>query len=346
VYQHKLNIYNLQPTSHLMNHRRTCTSFLSTLEKSFTLVFFIGLLASCKKENLPREKEYSLASGYSIFVNNGSILVSGLNSENGRFTTKYWINGENAEQSRFILLLKNQLGYRQAVDEKYRTGYSYKDKTGQIKNYRFGQGNDVEKGWMYYYQDNALVRLANDKLGALTAVTFLDDKPIFTGSLGEMAPNITGGLSYRPKTAFIWDGQSALKELPIPAQSTLFWGVSTIYSNASEEVYVGGLCGVPMFWKNTEPIVLDKRFGEVWQITKSGSDVYAVGLISKSNSNSGFFTACFWKNGVLTELQDNAQAYGIFLDGNDVYVTGSVGDVPVNYRPCYWENGVRVDLPM
>jgi len=331
-----------------MNHPRIYTFFLSTLRKSFNLLVLVALLASCKKDYLSteKEKEYTLASGYSIFVDNGSILVSGLKSENGRYTTKYWINGENAEQSKFNSLLKNQLGYRQAVDEKYRTGYSYKNRNGEIKNYRFGQGNDVEKGSMYYYQDNALVQLKNDRLGALTAVTFNDDKPIFTGSLGEMVPDITGGLSYRPKTAFIWDGQSPLKELIVPAQSTHFWGVSTIYSNASDEVYVGGLCGVPMFWKNTEPIVLDKRFGEIWQITKSGSDVYAVGLISKSNSNSSFFTACFWKNGVLTELQDNAQAYGIFIDGNDIYVAGSVGDVPINYKPCYWKNGLRVDLPM
>ena len=101
-----------------------------------------------------------------------------------------------------------------------------------------------------------------------------------------------------------------------------------------------------MYWKNTDPVVLDKRFGEVWQITKSGSDIYAVGLINKYNSNSTGHTACFWKNGTLYELEDNAQAYGIFLDGNDIYVTGSVGKVPAHYRPCYWKNGVRVDLPM
>jgi hypothetical protein len=45
----------------------------------------------------------------------------------------------------------------------------------------------------------------------------------------------------------------------------------------------------------------------------------------------------FWKNGVLNELQDDAQAYGIFLDVNDIYVTGSVGRVPINYRPWLLE---------
>ena len=49
---------------------------------------------------------------------------------------------------------------------------------------------------------------------------------------------------------------------------------------------------------------------------------------------------------MLNELQDDAQAYEIFLDGNDIYVMVSVGKVPINYRPCYRKNGVRFDLPM
>jgi hypothetical protein len=328
-----------------MKHRRFFTSFRSTFLKLFTLLVFVELLAGCKKDQ-PLPNEYLLASGYSISVNNGNILVSGYSSENGRLSTKYWINGKSAEQSRFNELLGNQSGYRQAVDEKYRTGYSYKNKDGRITNYQFNQGTDVEKGWMYYYQDNALVRMENDKLGTLTAVTFYNDTPIYAGSLGEKATNISGGLSFYQKSAFIWDGQSPLKELLIPVQSTLFWGVSTVYSPAPDEFYVAGLCGVPMYWKNTDPMILDKRFGEVWQITKSGSDLYAVGLINKFNSNSTMHTACFWKNGVLNELGDGAQAYGIFVEGNDIYVTGSVGDVPISYKPCYWKNGVRVDLPM
>lgn len=199
---------------------------------------------------------------------------------------------------------------------------------------------------MFYYKDNLMVRLENDNIGALTTVAFNDDKPTFAGTLGEMSPDITGGISYHPKTAFIWDGRSPLIKLALPVQSTLFWGVSTMYSNSPNEFYVGGLCGIPMYWKNTDPVVLDERFGEVWQITKSGSDIYAVGLVNKINSNSTGHTAAYWKNKVLHELQDNAQASGIFIDGDDVYVTGSVGYVPIDYRPCYWKNGVRVDLPM
>jgi hypothetical protein len=328
-----------------MNQLGTYAAFTLTLRKAFTLLVLIALLASCKKDH-PTEKGLPLAGGYSILVHNGNVLVSGFRSENGQISTKYWINGESAGQSRFTELVGNQLAYRQAVDKEYRTVYTYKDRVGEIQTYRFDQSTGARKSRMSYYKNNSMVQIENDSIGVLTSVSFYDDKPVFAGSLGEMAPSITGGMSYRPRTAFIWDGQSPLMKLLPPVKSTLFWGVSTIYSDSPNEFYVGGLCGVPMYWKNTDPVVLDQRFGEVWQITKSGSDIYAVGLINKINSNSTGHTACFWKNRTLQELEDNAQAYGIFVDGDDIYVTGSIGNVPASYRPCYWKNGIRVDLPM
>jgi len=328
-----------------MNHCRIYTTFTLNLKKAFTLLFLIGLFVTCKK-NEPTGNSLTLAGGYSILVNNGNVLVSGFKSDKGHLSTKYWINGKSAEQSRFNDIVGNQLAYRQAVDDRFRTGYLYKDRNGEIQSYRFSQGIDGEAGRIFYYKNDSMVRMGNDSIGVLTSVTFYDDKPLFAGSLGKMVPVIAGAMSYSPRKAFIWDGNSPLTELVIPAQSTLFWGVSTIYFNTPNEIYVGGLCGVPMYWKNTDPVVLDKRFGEIWQITKTGADVYAVGLINKSNSNSTGHTACYWKNGALYELEDNAQAYGIFLDGNDIYVTGSVGNVPASYRPCYWKNGVRIDLPI
>lgn len=328
-----------------MNQCSTYTTFTLSLRKVFTLLVLIGVLASCKKDN-STEGKGPLAGGYSILVNNGNVLISGYRSEKGRLSTRFWINGEIAEQSRFIELAGNQSAYRQAVDEKFRIVYTYKNTAGEIQTYSFDQGNGTEKGRLFYYKNNSLVRMENDSIGALTSVTFYDDKPTFAGSLGKMESSIPGGISYYPKTAFIWDGHSPLIKLLLPVQSTLFWGVSTIYRNSPNEFYVGGLCGVPMYWKNTEPVVLDQRFGEIWQITKSASDVYAAGLINKNNSNSTGHTACFWKNGVIHELEDDAQAYGIFLNGDDIYVTGAVGHVPASYKPCYWKNGVRIDLPM
>ncbi len=328
-----------------MDYCKTDTSIVSIVGKAFSLLVLIVLLTSCKKDD-STENKGPLAGGYSILVNNGNVLVSGFRSEDGRVSTKYWINGKSAEQSGFTELVGNQLAYREAVDEQFRTGYTYKDRNGEIQRYRFDQGSGAENGRIFYYKNNSMVRMENDSIGTLTSVTFYNDEPVFAGSLGKMSPGVSGSISYYPKTAFVWDGHSPLTELSLPEQSTFFWGVSTIYSDGPNEFYVGGLCGVPMYWKNTGPVVLDTRFGEIWQITKSGSDVYAVGLINKHNSNSTGHTACYWKNGVLHELEDGAQAYGIFIDGDDIYVCGAVGNVPAGYRPCYWKNDVRVDLPM
>jgi len=150
-----------------MNHCRTYTIFTSIIGKSFFFLALMGLLVSCEKNDYTGSNGL-LASGYSVLVNNGNVLVSGFKSENDRVSTKYWINGETADQSRFTELLKNKSTYRQAVNGKFRLVYGYKD----------------------------------------------------------------------------------------------------------------------------------------------------------------------------------AQAYGIFLDGDDIYVSGATGNVPADYRPCYWKNGVMVDLPM
>lgn len=331
-----------------MDYRNTYTSIVSIAGKAFSLLVLIALLISCRKDHSTEDATGGpLAGGYSILVNNGNVLVSGYRTEGSRLSSKYWINGQSAEQVAFTAQVGNQLAYREAVDEQYRTGYTYKDRNGEIQKYRFNQiGTSAANGRMFYYKNNSAVHLESDSIGIMTSVTFYDDKPVFAGSLGKMTAGVTGSISFHPEAAFVWDGHSPLTGLSLPPKTTFFQGISTIYSAGPNEFYVGGLCGVPMYWKNTEPVVLDTRYGEVWQITKSGSDVYAVGLINKHNSNSTGHTACYWKNGMLHELEDGAQAYGIYIDGDDIYVSGAVGNVPASYRPCYWKNGVRVDLPM
>lgn len=338
-----------------MNDFRPCTTFILNRKflprparKSFLMVIalvFTGLLAGCEKDD-PAANRGPLAVGYSILVNEGNVLVSGLRSDNDQVETRYWINGENADRSAFTELVGKESGYRQAIDEQFRTVYQYKDREGVIQDYRFSQGAPADEGRILYYKNDSMVRMDSDSIGVMSSVAFYDDNPVFAGSLGEMSSNISGTMVFFPRKAFVWDGHSPLTELELPEESTLYWGVSTVYSGGPEEWYTGGLCGVPMYWKNADPVVLDERFGEVWQITRSGPDVYAAGLINKYNSNSTGHTACFWKNGELHELEERAQAYGIFVDGDDIYVSGAVGNTPGEYKPCYWKNGVRVDLPM
>jgi hypothetical protein len=310
----------------------------------FILLIIAGLLTGCEKGESIKINKTS-AGGYSVFVSNGQVLISGYISEKDNVVTKFWINGKNADQSEFEDFVENGGHYRQSVDENSRIVYTFKDQDGVFQNYQFDQGSLSNDGKIFYYKNNSIVNMGNDSIGTISSVAFHNGAPFFAGYLGEITQAETG-LVLRPVTPFIWDGGSSMVLLTLPEQVSHFAGISAISMYGQDKFYVGGLCGFPMYWYNHDPIVLDDRYGEVWQVLQSGADVYAVGLMNKYNSNSTGHTACYWKNGDLYELEDNAQAYGIFVDGADIYVTGSFGRVPANYRPCYWKNGIRTDLPM
>lgn len=284
------------------------------------------------------------ANSFSILVNaDGDVLVSGFAQKKGELKNIFWVNGEKVDSTAFNELVDKGMQYREAIDAKYRRVYAYKDLNGLSQKYQFDQGSLLEEGALFYYRNDNMIKVDSDSLGIVSAITFSGDNPGFAGSYGEIEPTI-GGRALFPTMAFFWDGADSFTELPLPSNTFNFQGTSSVYLESEDEFYVGGLCGFPMYWKNSEAIILDEQYGEVHQVTKSGSDVYAVGLFNKHNSNSGLHTAAYWKNGQLFELEDFAQAYGIYIDGADVYVTGSVGRVPVDYKPCYWKNGVRVDL--
>ena len=323
----------------------THSAFTSIFGKTLLFLTFIGILTSCEKSE-PTEIKGPLGGGYSILLHNENVLISGFKSVNGQLSTTYWLNGESTDQTTFMGLIENQSTYREAVDEKSRTVQVYKDQDGTSQFYQFDQANARENAKVHYYKNGSIFFMDNDSTGMLSAVSFQQDSPVFAGAIGQYIQSIDGNSVLYPEIAFVWDGHSPITELSMLSDSTSFKGVSTIYQAGNDEFYVGGLYDRPMYWKNTDPIVLDERYGEVWQITKSASDVYAVGFLNKHNSNSTGHTACYWKNGELHELEDHAQAYGIFIDGEDIYVTGAVGRVPTDYRPCYWLNGQRIDLPM
>ncbi|MBJ7880400.1 hypothetical protein [Gelidibacter salicanalis] len=308
------------------------------------LLIIALLLTGCQSDNIdPLENNQPLASAYSIFINEGKLLISGFAARDGQLNTQYWVDSEVVNQTDFENLVNNRTLYREAVDDKYRTVYAYKDEQGELQKHQFDQGSLSEDGRVFFYKNDVIKKLDTVSLGTISALTFFDDKPYYIGYFGTIEPTEAGN-SLSRETPFIWKEDSTFNELPLPPQVNSFQGTTNLYVHNQNEFYVGGLVSFPMYWKNFEPVVLDKRYGEVWQITKSGTDVYAVGLINKSNSNSTGHTACYWKNQELVELEDDAQAYGIFVEGGDVYVSGAVGHKPVNYRPCYWKNGVRVDL--
>lgn len=318
-------------------------------EKKHTSIFMLLLTAffvtACQTDAMDSAgNNQHFGSAHSIFINNGKLFISGYTAHNNQLHTQYWTDSEIVDQLYFEEFVDIGTLYREAVDEKSRTVYTYKNTQGEIQKYQFDQGSLSEGGSLFFYENDVMKKIDTTALGTLSAITFFEDQPYYVGYFGKIQPTVAGE-SLSRETPFIWNGNS-FNKLPLPPQAPYFQGTSTLYIANQNEFYVGGLVSFPMYWKNLEPIILDSRYGEVWQITTFETDVYAVGLINKHHSNSTGHTACYWKNQNLIELDDNAQAYSIFIDAEgDVYVSGAIGRTPIDYKPCYWKNGVRVDLP-
>lgn len=309
------------------------------------LSFFVFALAmsSCEKDdNESTRKSTRCSSAYSIIVNNGKVLVSGWENSNATINTVYWVDAFRENSSAFNNFLVVGDMYKASVDELSRITYAYKTSNGEIDVFKFNQTAEVEDGKIFYQRNNDVVRMDTFALGSITTICFVEDMPFFAGNFGEIIHQ-ESGKTYTVRKPFFWDGDSKLIETSLP-ENAFFKGVSSIYVDKESNHYIGGLIGLPMYWKNLEPVILGEKYGEVNQIIVSGSDVYAVGLYNKSNSNSTGHTACYWKNEEYYELEDNAQAFGIYIDGDDIYIAGSVGRVPAQYKACYWKNGVRIDL--
>ena len=62
--------------------------------------------------------------------------------------------------------------------------------------------------------------------------------------------------------------------------------------------------------------------------------------IAGGYATSGVEIPFYYENGIRTDLGNNGRARSIFVSGTDVYVAGNN-----NGYPCYWKNGVKIDLP-
>jgi hypothetical protein len=111
----------------------------------------------------------------------------------------------------------------------------------------------------------------------------------------------------------------------------------------------------PCYWKNTTRFDITDypdRFAELSCIFVSGGDVYIGGkyLVQGTSGPTTAYQACYWKNGVRTDLPAGMDSYvhGIFVENGKVYATGSWKNEiwpPFNSTNCYWADGQRVDLP-
>jgi len=88
-----------------------------------------------------------------------------------------------------------------------------------------------------------------------------------------------------------------------------------------------------------------KKSNQATGPTKTTVDVYVVGYAIAGN---GAEIAVYWKNGKIIRLSDslsNSRAYGIAVQGNDVYAVGYTHDATYSVvKAIYWKNGVGTFL--
>jgi hypothetical protein len=116
---------------------------------------------------------------------------------------------------------------------------------------------------------------------------------------------------------------------------------------------------IPCIWKNgirTDLATIDDP-AQANSIFVSGNDVYVAGDEYLEEPEHTFFP-CYWKNGVRTDLPSakdaetiwESSAKSIFVSGNDVYAAGYIQtySTALHLRniPCYWKNGLRIDLSL
>jgi hypothetical protein len=114
---------------------------------------------------------------------------------------------------------------------------------------------------------------------------------------------------------------------------------------SGDDVYIAGAVSnsnssfpVACYWKNGIQVKLSDSLpvASANAIAVVGNDVYVAGTLN--------FKATLWKNGVATTLDNQVSyAYGIAVNGADVYVVGYVSDNSKSF-PTVWKNGVENKL--
>lgn len=306
-------------------------------------VLFAILLTSCKMMNEPYLENFKSTTAIAIFAKDGKVGVTTLVNENYYISTEYWIDTTKTTAADLKELLPVGASYRTSIDNYSLATTVFRKLDGTLAEYKFLRQYTFDPMYqLFYFKDGNRVSMDTTALGVIQYVHAGKDE-IVSGFFARR-DYFEAGPVYSAAVPFYWDGKNKPVILPMPNDYFYFKGTSCIH-RTGKDVYVGGDMDFPMYWKNDKMVRLSDKYGLVRQIQTQGPDVYAVGYYNKNNSSSTGHTACYWLNGELIELEDNAIAYSIFLAGKDVYVAGAIGRYDAEYKACYWKNGKRYMLP-
>jgi len=149
-----------------------------------------------------------------------------------------------------------------------------------------------------------------------------------TGKNGDAQPLIDTASQYWP-TALAIDGNEMY--ISGVAQGSEFTPDTVVYySDQSAQC-----------WKNSQLIFREARRSYAWSVFFHQGNIYIGGNLYQYPDAD--LIACYWKNGVRTELTDGSQdavAYSVVVTDAHVYVSGTISG-----QACYWKDGNVTLLP-
>ena len=163
------------------------------------------------------------------------------------------------------------------------------------------------------------------------------------------------GRAASPAGATVWKNgiATALSGLTTSEAISIFVSGTDVYCAGVEKVNIGTDYYAKL-WKNgigsnlVVPSSISHQEAYALSVFVQGTDIYVAGK-TRGPSIGAIDRAVFWKNGVLTSLNNGAgtgaTANSIFVFNNDVYVAGILRETQNGpSRAVYWKNGIPVFL--
>lgn len=203
----------------------------------------------------------------------------------------------------------------------------------------FVAGNDtyvagVANGYAVYWKngvENRLQRTPGRDHGYANSIFVVGSDVYVAGELYPSDINIQNGI------ATYWKNN-----VPTELVSDSIFSKACSIFVVDTTIYIAGLIShigfQATYWKNGVPTTLATSSSIACSICVSGSDVFIKG----TQWVNGTYMTTFWKNGIATYLspgQLDTDANSIFVFGKDVYMAGTIWNLPSSYNAGWWKNG-------
>ncbi len=316
------------------------------MKKTFKLLalsLIIFSFASClRKDRDEPIEEFRLSTAISIFTNNDKVGLVVYSNENYVMKNEFWIDGVEKTEQELQAMMPDGSSYHSFIDNNSFEKIVFRNNQSELIDYKFVRFYNLDyESPLYYYKDDTLQEIDTVAYGAVYSVDATDEElfagffgmKIFTGYQMQLYPN---------KAFYLLNDKITI--LQLPKEVDTFAGISAVHKSG-EDVYVAGIMGFPMYWKNGEVVKLSSQYGVVNKMATFGEDVYAVGYAREKSEGENKNSAYYWINKESHLLENNAVANSIFIDENgNIFIAGAKIKPNGDYQACYWKNGERVDI--